>query len=253
MNRDLDLIVHKLGGDVPKINIYPLGDIHIGSSEFDLDMWDKWKAKVIGDPYSAIVIVGDTIDNGLKNSKTNSYGATMRPREQKEWLKKELEPLKEKILGAVQGNHEFRSTNDSDDCPLYDVLCKLDKEHLYRENICFLKINLGYKNKDRQYSYTMVLAHGQGRNKTKNFGYAIDGMDVLVTGHTHSPESNFPCKIVIDSKNEVVKEVTYSHIVVPSFSRVGGYALKGMYQPQGFKIPIISLNGTAKNVKITWI
>lgn len=253
MRKDFDLIVHKFGTEVKGLNVYPLGDVHIGSEEFDHEKWAMWKKAVMNDPESAVVIVGDTVDNGLKNSKTNSYGATMRPREQKEWLKSEFQSFRDKIIGAVQGNHEYRSTNESDDCPLYDILCKLDKEDIYRENMCFLKVNLGFKNKDRQYSYTMVLGHGQGDGKTRNFGYAIDGMDIFVTGHTHSPRSTFPAKIVIDSKNETVREVVYHHIIVPSFSRIGGYSLKGMYQPQGFKIPIARLKGEEKGVEVRWI
>lgn len=253
MKKDFDLIVHKFGTDMPRLNIYPLGDVHKGSEDFDQDRWYRWKELVMNDPYSAVVIVGDAVDNGLKGSKTNSYAATMRPREQKEWLVREFRPFRDKILGAVQGNHEYRSTNESDDCPLYDILCKLDKEDLYRENMCFLKLNLGHKNKERQYSYTMVLAHGQSENKTKNFSYVIDGMDVFVTGHTHTPKSAFPAKIVIDSKNEIVKEVTYHQVVVPTFAKIGGYSLKGMYLPQGFKIPIVVLSGEEKGVEIRWI
>ena len=253
MKSDLELIVHKLGEDVKGINIYPLGDLHIGSQDFNMAHWKKWIEIVQADPNGKVVIIGDLVDNGLRNSKTLPYDAVMRPREQKKWLAEQLRPIKDKILGACMGNHEYRSVNETDNCPLYDVMAKLDIEDLYRENMTFMKINLGYRNKERQHSYTMVLAHGGSRNKVAKFGYAIDGMDVLVTGHTHSAESNFPSKIVIDSKNEIVKVVDYTHIIVPSFATYGGYALKGMYMPQGFKIPIVKLSGEKKEVKVEWI
>ena len=253
MKDDFELIIHKLPTEQKSINIYPLGDLHIGSQDFNMVHWTKWIDTVKADENSRIVIVGDLVDNGLKNSKTNSYEATMRPREQKEWLVQQLRPVKDKIIGACMGNHEYRSVNDTDSCPLYDVMCKLDIEDLYRENMAFMKINLGYRNKERQHSYSMVLAHGGSRNKVTKFGYAVDGMDILVTGHTHSAESNFPAKIVIDTKNEIVKLVDYTHIVVPSFASYGGYALKGMYMPQGFKIPIIKISGEKKEVKVEWI
>lgn len=254
MKSDFELIVNKLGTDLDEINIYPLGDLHIGSSEFDERLWLEWKDRVLNDPKGYVVMVGDLVDNGLKNSKTNSYEALLRPREQKAWLADQLRPLKGKILGACRGNHENRSVNDTDDCPLYDVMAKLDIEDLYRENMAFLKINLGFRNKERQHSYTMVLAHGASRNKTETFGYAIDGMDILVTGHTHSAGTRFPSKIVIDSKNEIVKTSGFTHIVVPSFAKYGGYALRGMYLPQdSAKTPIITLSGKGKEVKITWV
>jgi len=239
--------------DCKGINIYPLGDVHIGSEDFSTKMWSNWINVVKNDDKGYVVIIGDMVDNGLKNSKTNSYEATMRPREQKEWLKNELEPIKHKILGACRGNHEIRSTLEADDCPLYDVMAKLNLEDLYRENMAFLKINLGERNRDRQFSYTLVLAHGGSRGKVTKFGYSVDGMDVLVTGHTHTPESNFPSKIIIDTKNEIVKMQEYVHVIVPSFATYGGYALRNMYMPQGNKIPIIKLDGEKKGISLLWI
>ncbi len=250
---DFEMIVHELPSDLEYINLYPIGDVHVGSADFDLEHWNYWKKMVENDPKGYVVLVGDLVDNGLKTSKTNSYHATMRPREQKEWLRKELEPLKNRILGGVQGNHERRSNDLSDDCPMYDVMAKLDLEHLYRENMCFIKINVGYKNRMRQYSYNIVLGHGASRNKVNNFSYSIDGLDVIITGHTHQASSSFPSKIVIDPRNNVVRMEDFVQLVVPSFQKLGGYALNAMYMPQSSrKIPVVRLYGNKKGVTCIW-
>ena len=124
----------------------------------------------------------------------------------------------------------------------------------YRENMAFLKVSLGTKGKDRQRSYTLVLGHGASKNKTNKFGYSIDGMDVLITGHTHTPSVDFPAKIVIDAKNNHVGIKDYMHLVVPSFQRMGGYALKGMYAPTSTtKIPVLKLSGVRKEVRVEWL
>ena len=249
---DYEMIVHKLGQELEYVNLYPLGDLHIGSAQFNKEMWDRWKKMVLDDPNGYVVIIGDLVDNGLKNSKTNSYEATMRPMEQKMWLAKGLKPLKDKILGGCQGNHENRTNVLSDGCPMYDVFAKLDLEDLYRENMAFIKINVGFKNKDRQFAYGIVLAHGASNNKVKNFSYSIDGMDLMVTGHTHDPQSHFPSKIVMDMRNEMVYDMDFTRVVVPSFLKSGGYALKNMYQPTGHKIPVVKLYGTEKKVDVLW-
>lgn len=251
---DFVLIKHELDWDIPHINIYPIGDLHIGSASFNTRIFKKWRETVLADPYGYVVMVGDMMDNGLKNSKTNSYEATMQPFEQKQWVKRELEPIAHKILGVVQGNHEYRSNIVADICPLYDIMAKLDLEDLYRPNMAFIKINVGRRTSDRQCSYTLVLTHGASKGKTENFGYAIDGMDVMITGHLHQPISRFPSKIVIDSKNEVVSLKGYTHISVPSFAEMGGYALKGLYLPQDSnKYPVITLSGQAKEVSVSWM
>jgi len=254
MINDFQMIVHELAEDLEYVNLYPIGDVHIGSPDFDLEQWNKWKKMVSLDANGYILMVGDMLDNGLKHSKTDSYSATMRPREQKAWLTEELRPLADRILGACQGNHEARSAKESDDCPLYDVMAKLDLEDYYRESMAFIKINLGFKRSDRQWSYGVVLGHGASMNKVKQFSYAIDGMDVLVTGHTHDARSHFFNKIVMDTKNNVVRLVGYTHLVVPSFQKMGGYALKAMYLPQDHrKIPVLRLSGTKKEVSVLWL
>jgi predicted phosphodiesterase len=251
---DFDLIVHKLDKDLPYINIYPIGDLHIGSKEFNLDAFQRWKKMVMDDEFSKVVIVGDIMDMATKGSKTNIYEATMNPYEQKEWVTNEFRDFKDKILAGIQGNHEYRSNNLLGICPMYDVLAKLDLEDLYRPNMAFMKINLGSRNKDRQVSYTLVMAHGQAKGRTKQFPYAIDGMDVMVTGHFHEPNNAFPSKIVIDSKNEVVTFKPFTHITVPSFTTLGGYTLRGMYLPvDGEKFPVIKLDGSKKYISTHWV
>ena len=250
MKNDLELVVHKLSTGLQEIRIYPLGDLHIGSPDFNIQLFDAWLKKVSEDDYARVVILGDMLDNGLKNSKTNVYDAPIRPREQKEWLKNKLYPIKDKILVAVPGNHERRSSRETDDCPLYDVMCKLDIEDLYRENIAFVKVNLGAKRANRQYSYTFVVSHGGSDNKVKAFGATIDGMDMMFSGHTHQPKDFFPAKFVIDTKNECVTKQPYFHIIVPSMCHGVGYPLMNLYTPQSNIHPTVTLSGTSKNIKV---
>lgn len=250
---DFKLVSHKLSDKLPYVNIYPLGDLHIGSANFSQDSFNRWKKAVMADPYGYVVLIGDMMDNGLKASHTNSYDATMSPRQQKDWLYNEFEPIKDKIVGAVQGNHEHRSTIMTDSYPLYDVLDKLGIGEVYRKNMCFVKLNLGKRTKCRQCSYTLVLAHGNSKTKTQKFSYSIEGMDALITGHIHSPDSAVPSKIVIDNNNEVVRMRDFVHLVVPSYQALGGYALRGMYMPQSSKaIPVIRLSGTEKHMSVIW-
>ena len=254
IREDFDLIIHKLDKDLPYINIYPIGDLHIGSKEFNLDAFQRWKKMVMDDEFAKVVIVGDIMDMATKDSKTNIYEATMNPYEQKEWVTNEFRDFKDKILAGIQGNHEYRSNNLLGICPMYDVLAKLDLEDLYRPNMAFIKVNLGSRNADRQCSYNIVLAHGQAKGRTKQFPYVIDGMDVMITGHFHTPENHIRSKIVIDSKNESVGMKEFIHLSVPSFTNYGGYVMRGLFIPNdGNKIPILQLDGSKKDVRLSWV
>jgi len=251
---DFKMILTQLPIEQDFVNIYAVGDVHVGSPNFSEDIWYEWKKLVMKDPNARVVIVGDMLDNGLKNSKTNVYFQKYSPFEQKEWAKRELGDFRDKIIGAVTGNHEGRGIIEVGSCPLYDVFAKLDLEDSYRENMAFIKVSLGEKRSDRQYAYNVVLGHGKGKVATEKFAYTIDGMDVLVTGHLHGAGSTFPAKIVIDPRNEVVTIKGFAHVKVPSFQTLGGYALRDMYQGQDpAKFPIIRLGGTKKEVSVIWV
>jgi len=254
MSNEFDLIVRRYDKDTPYLNLYPLGDLHVGAREFDHDKWKRWKKMVMDDKHSAIVCIGDLIENGNKRSVgAGVYDQTMSPSEQKRWLMKELLPMKDKILCAVQGNHEDRTKKDSDNCAMYDVMLLLGLEHLYRETSGFVKVGLGEKQHDRQWTYTFALFHGASKFKTRVMGYAIDGIDALITGHIHQGESYFPAKIVVDSKNETVTMRGFTRMVTTPFLKFGGYGAKAMYEPADHtKIPILSLSGKKKEVVVIW-
>jgi len=251
---DFDLMVSKFPREMEYMNIYPLGDLHIGSHEFDHEKWDKWKAMVLNDPNGYVVLIGDLVENNLRNSVGSPFQQLMSPREQKEELARELRPLKDRILSGLQGNHEYRTTRNADSCPLYDVMFLLGIEDKYRENAGFLKVAFGAKQADRQWTYTFAMFHGSSKFKTRVMGYAIDGMDVLITGHDHQGQSYFPAKFVIDSKNETVGIKGFVRLAVTPFLKAGGYSLKAMYEPQDHtKIPIIQLSGKKKDVSLLWV
>lgn len=251
MQRDFDMITYKFPTDWDYVNLYPIACVHVGSPDFIEELWYKWKKTVMDDPKSGIILVGDIVDNGLKTSKTDSYRAILSPREQKRWITDELRPLADKILAGVEGNHEYRSVVSADDSPLYDIMCKLDREDLFRENMGFLKVSVGRKSADRQWAYGLALAHGTGKGKQEKFRYSIDNMDLFVTAHLHQAGLEFPAKYVMDLHNETVRKVGFKHLSLSSFTD-GGYALKGMYAPQDNVFPIVKLSGKEKEVDIRW-
>lgn len=247
MLKDFDMIIHKLPEHIDELRIYPLGDLHVGSPEFDEPFFKSWCHVVADDPLGYIVIAGDLLNNGLKNSKTNSYEETMPPSVQKEYLHEALEPLADKLLCATEGNHERRSGRESDGQPLYDVMCWLRKQHLYRNRCCFMKINLGRKYNQKPCSYGVVVTHGGSANAVKAFGASIDGCDLLICGHTHTGEALPTSKIFIDMRNEMVTQVPYRIVRCTSFLNYGGYAIEKTYAPQSYReLQVTTLSGREK-------
>lgn len=235
-----------------KLNIYPLGDTHIGSKECDLELLKQWVEMVKNDPDGAVVIIGDIMNMGLRNSKSNVYEEVLNPMQQKELTYELLNPIADKIIAGCSGNHEYRSVKEVGTNPLYDVFCRMRIEDRYRENACFLKLTVG-KNGRNPNTYGVVLTHGSSKNKDEKWTYSVDGADVFISGHTHLG-THQPCgKIRMDLSHDKVKTVGYQHIVVLPFQSYGGYAVRGKYMPNHLgQFQCISFDGTSKRVGYTY-
>ena len=258
MQSDFSIVSHKFP-ERPNLKIYPIADVHLGAAEH---MEKEWTAfcKRISDEGAYVILGGDLINNGTRFSLTNVFEETLRPREQKRKICEMLLPIRDRILCMVSGNHERRN-KDVDNNPSYDIACKLDIEDLYRENICFLKIQMGDPVTDglRNPTYTIVVTHGAGGgmltggavNRAERFGYVLDGADALIVGHTHKPYTTQPAKILIDHRNNKVSIKPFNVISMTSFLTWGGYAAQKMLSPTSCAPQLMTLAGDHKEILVT--
>ena len=230
MNNDLDIIIKKYPRDQKILRVYAIGDIHVGSAEYN-EAAIKKKLKIIEeDPYAALCICGDLGDYGLKNSKTNVYQATMTPREQQKYIHKLFLPVVDKITAAVPGNHEERITKEVGTCPLYDLCVLWGIPEVYRENLAITKYFIGNKSARQQYMFVGITTHGATRARHKKFIAGFDGVDFAVSGHTHTPEYSPHGKIRVDRHKTFATHVSYKEIVVDANLSPGGYSIKKEYE-----------------------
>lgn len=257
---DFELIQHHFPQN-EDIVIIPLADVHLGSAgQMEKEFMDflKW---VEVTPNVYLAILGDLLNVATKNSVSNIYREKYMPSEAKRMMAKMLMPVKDRILFGCCGNHERRAMKESDDDPLYDIFCKLDKEDLYRENACFVKIQIGDIHGDGKTNptYTIVATHGSGGgllygssiNKATNFSYFCDGMDCLMVGHSHKPFTTQPAKIKIDPFNNKVTLKPFKIICATSWLEYSGYALSGMMLPSSHCLNKLTLCGTKKEMSVT--
>lgn len=263
MLSDFDMILHDFTGDV---TIYPIADVHLGAMEHAETEWQEFIKKV-EDEDAKLILDGDLLNNGVRTCKfANPFEEKLRPRDAKRRMVEYLEPVKDKILCVVSGNHERRTYKDDDQDLTYDICSKLDIEHLYRENIAYMKIGIGKRKNGsgrNRVVYTFAVTHGSGGgiytgasvNRNERFGNAIDGADCLVVGHSHKGFVTKPSKIVIDSNKNIVKMSHYTVVSCVSWLNYGGYAARGMLlpayvcDPQKLKL---CADPTKKSIITTW-
>ena len=257
MLSDLTLITHHFP-ERKDIRIYPIADVHLGAAEHMTREWEQFCERV-KDEQAYIILGGDLINNSTRNSVSNIFDEVMRPRDQKRLMVEMLKPIRDRILCMTTGNHERRN-KDVDDDPSYDIACKLDIEDVYRENIAFLKIQIGNKELDgtRNPTYLLTVTHGAGGgmltggavNRAERFAYVLDG-DALILGHTHKPFVTQPSKIKIDPHNNKVTLKPFKVISMTSWLQWGGYTAQKMLNPTSFCPQVITLCGTKKEISVS--
>ena len=257
---DFEMIIHKFP-EREDITIIPIADVHLGARECMEQEFIKFIDSIKDKPNVYLVLGGDLINNATRSSVSNIFEETMRPADQKKEMAKILAPVAHKILAAVGGNHERRSGKDADDDPVYDILCKLDREDVYRESMAFVKIQFGEQNGNGALNptYSLVVTHGAGGGmltsgavlRGERFGYAVDGMDALIMGHTHKPFTTVPGKIVIDKCNNKVSVKPFKVINMTSWLEYSAYAAQKMLLPSTHCIHTLTLCGNHKEMVVT--
>lgn len=266
MYRDFDLIVHTIPTD-KSVKIYPIYDVHIGSPECREEEFCEFINRVKDEENAYVILGGDLLDNGVKSSVTNCYRAVYPPSTQKRLMANLLAPIRDKILCSVSGNHEYRTSKETDDSPVYDIMCRLDLEHLHRENMAFVKITLGEQyteeggriNSKYRPSYVFFVSHGAGGgalsggviNRNERAGLALDGVDLVLVGHSHKPMLSQPAKIVVDARNNKVSVVPFKVVVASSWLDYGDYAARKMLLPTSRCLQTINLSAYYKEITVT--
>ena len=266
MLRDFELIQHQFYGG-HDITIIPVADVHLGAAEQLEQEFISFLQMVKETPNVYITLGGDLLNVALKNSVSNIYKERYMPSVAKRMMAELLEPVRDRILCAVGGNHERRAIRDADDDITYDIMAKLDLESLYRENMAFVKVQLGNpvresgtrKHGDHRPTYMLVVTHGTGGgiltgsavNRGERFGYVIDGMDALIVGHTHKPFTTQPAKILIDPRNNIVTLKPFKVICATSWLGYSDYAMQKMMLPASHCLQTMTLRGNKKEIVVT--
>ncbi len=265
---DFTMILHHFDEEV---DIIPIADVHLGAIEHNTRGWEEFLLRMKEEPNTYIMLLGDLINNNTRSAVGSPFDQVYRPREQKQIMTEHLLPLKDRILCAVSGNHERRTSKESDQDLTYDIMCKLGIEDRYRENVCFVKVGIGSrrdnrydKNKDRNNAaYVFCVTHGAagGRltgnpiNRAEEFGRVVEGVDCLVVGHSHKGAVTRPARLVIDAHSNTVKSKTQLIISAESWMAYGGYAAQKMLQPAENSNPQrmhLVRSRDFKKIELTW-
>lgn len=254
MKSDFDVIVKRFDS---AIKVVCIADVHYGGIGHKEKEWKQFIKMVQEDPSLYLILAGDIINNNIRSSVGSPWDDTVRPREQKRHMVEMLSPIKDRILCCVSGNHERRSLKDADDDPMYDIMAKLDLEDIYRPNAAFVKLQLGKrygKSPKAMATYTFAVTHGKGgQNVNERWGAHIDGVDCVVTGHTHKGGVTKPMKMVFDPRNDKILFQQFVSVVCVPWQDYVDYPLQKMMNPSVVAEPqYLHLSDKEKRIEVRW-
>lgn len=240
---------------MPYLTLYPISDVHWGAAECMEKEFQAYLKKIQDDPFSGVLLAGDLLNNGIRSSKTDVYKEKYMPDKQKDMMIELLEPIKDKIIAGVRGNHELRTSKESCQDPMKDIFVALQIKDRYEPDAAFIKISLGTKSSNsKPATYMIYLSHGNGGGSTLGAGISrqdayqatIEGVDISVTGHVHKPAKVPSARLIFDPRNNNVIESNTLMFVCTAWLNYGGYPVRGQMKPTAFYPDTIRLDGTKK-------
>jgi len=236
-------------------HIYLLGisDLHVGAPEYDERYVQQVLDWVKETPNAYIILNGDLANCALKESKSDVYEEIITPDEQRRYLRKLFQPVKERVLGVCEGNHEhrIRKATSIDIClDLAEELgCPYGREGL------LLQIRFGRGPNGKPISYIIYATHGWSAARPAggrvNMAISLASVvlaDVYITGHTHSKFLYERTYLVADEQNKRVRTIKQVFANSGCMLDYGGYAQAKGYPPAVKGMPRIYLDGRRKDV-----
>lgn len=154
------------------LTIIPIGDIHIGSEEFNQDFFEYSLTRIEEIPGEVLIyLMGDLLEVATKKLANSAFRATMTVNKQLDTIIDYLRPYKKSIRFCCIGNHEIRLSKDYD----FNIL-KLVAEALEcpygHQNIDTININ--------NQPFSIYTAHGAGSSK---YFYTAESKMIRDTQH----------------------------------------------------------------------
>lgn len=242
-SRDDELeVIHCDFSDHDHLYLYPLGDVHAGSSRHDAKRWQEWTAYLTEAPNVAMLGMGDHFNAAIVGSKSEVYDEAMTVSGAKRYLHRSLTPLADtgKLLGLFDGNHEDRIYRAVGDSPNADLGLLLDVP--YVRTAAMFVITVG------EVQYEVFARHGTGNGQALTSlykGASVAHADIYLTAHTH--------RLAVTSDDVFVREgdrmVRRRRVYASGGSFLGyeGYAAARGYGPSRIGGARLYLDGTRKD------
>ncbi len=236
------------------IEIHPMADLHIGDSSSDYKLILERIEHIKNTENAYCILDGDLMDTAIASSIGDTYGANLQPMEQLKQCVKIFEPIKDKILAVLPGNHEGR-VYKSDGLDITELMCaQLGIPEKYSPTTALLFIRFGkaksHGRENTRQLYTAYVTHGSGGgrreggkvNRLADLASIVDA-DIYIHAHTHLPLIFKEAFYRVSSSTSSVALVDKMFVNTSAALNYGGYGDKQGFKPASKSSPVIYLDG----------
>lgn len=234
------------------IEIHPMADLHIGDNNSDYKLIMERIDYIKNTPNAYCILGGDLMDTAIASSIGDTYGANLQPMEQLKQCVKIFEPIKEKILCVLPGNHENR-VYKSDGLDITELMCAqlgIPKKYTPTTALLFIRFGENARRRHRPQLYTAYVTHGSGGgrreggkvNRLADLASIVDS-DIYIHAHTHLPLVFKESFYRVSGSNSSVALVDKLFVNTAASLDYGGYGDKQGFKPASKSSPVIYLDG----------
>lgn len=240
----------KINLNVSDLIVHPLGDLHVGHKNCDIDFIKFTLNNIPKEDNHRIILMGDLLDAGVKNAIGGSvYEQDMNIQEQIDTVCNLLKDYSNQIDGLVIGNHEFRVFKETgiDVCSFVS-----DKLNVPYDKYSGL-ITYSFNKKAYNIYYTHGSCGGGIENNLKKCKELSNKVvcDAYLMGHVHKNAYTKREVVTVDSRNEKINK-TLQHFILTghSLNYDNSYAEQANLEISPVGFPIVGLSGKNKSITV---
>lgn len=246
--------VDKSRGWVPFIF---LSDIHRGAKTYRRQAFNNVINSIL-EADALVVLGGDLTENANKSSVgAGVYEQVLTPDQQIDAIVKDLDPIKHRIVGAVDGNHEFRTYKDSGVSLTKTYMARLGLADYYLGFEFWGAIGCRKQNASR--AYTLYGCHSLSASKNSALelsnmerDWAFIQTDARFKGHGHGLDHQSTLVFRPSASNCGVKQLEQHDFLCGNYvGREDSYPAQKPMKPKpvGSMFAWFKMNGAEKKIR----
>lgn len=236
-----------------KAYLIPLGDIHMGCKNVDMDKLNGYINWVKNQKHAYIFLMGDIFDVATRDSPTSPFEQMFTINEAMDYMAEIIKPIRKRIIGCISGNHERRLSKYAG-LDILDTWCKSTGI-----KYCGDSASIIFNVRSIRYIFFAHHTTGGGQtiggklNRVAKLVNVFNGADCYLGGHNHSKALGEEAIYYFDEATETIKSRRIMYVDCGSFQLYpDSYAESAALPPSHTGSPRIRMSGSKKDLHISF-